>query len=65
MSDAGEWIEWNGYSEETLSPPVERDDYVDLRTRGGKEFRTQIGSALDWDHCDDDWDIVAYRVVKP
>ena len=68
-SDDG-WIPWNGGD-----CPVEVGTRVDAKFRDGeKAYNVPAGdcaedpdsrSALDWSHMESDYDIIAYRVVKP
>ena len=69
QSDDG-WIPWNGGD-----CPVEVGTRVDAKFRDGeKAYNVPAGdcaedpdsrSALDWSHMESDYDIIAYRVVKP
>ena len=64
------WIPWNGGD-----CPVEVGTRVDAKFRDGeKAYNVPAGdcaedpdsrSALDWSHMESDYDIIAYRVVKP
>lgn len=64
------WIPWNGGD-----CPVEVGTRVDAKYRDGEtaynipaEYCAEYpcsGSALDWSHMENDYDIIAYRVVKP
>ena len=64
------WIPWNGGD-----CPVEVGTRVDAKFRDGeKAYNVLAGdyaedpdsrSATDWSHIESDYDIVAYRVVKP
>ena len=64
------WIPWGGGA-----CPVEVGTRVDAKFRDGeKAYNVPAGdcaedpdsrSALDWSHMESDYDIIAYRVVKP
>ena len=64
------WIPWEGGD-----CPVEVGTRVDAKFRDGeKAYNVPAGdcaedpdsrSALDWSHMESDYDIIAYRVVKP
>ena len=64
------WIPWNGGD-----CPVEVGTRVDAKFRDGeKAYNVPAGdyaedpdsrSAADWSHMEIDYDIIAYRVVKP
>lgn len=50
------WIEWAGGEDPS-------DMLVDVKFRDGDTSRDNA-SAFIWGHCDDEYDIIAYRVVK-
>lgn len=61
--DADGWIEWKGGE-----CPVAKWTRVDVRYRNGQEVDNVpagANGAYNWDNDDNQYDIVAYRVVKP
>lgn len=72
MSEAGDWIKWEGGE-----CPVAQDTILDVKHRDGEIFRGQpamsfrthrggefIGAACTWQHDGECGDIIAYRVVS-
>lgn len=51
------WIEWSGGK-----CPV--DGYVDIKLRGGVITKNYPAGAGRWVHDNQEWDIIAYRVVS-
>lgn len=56
------WIEWSGGD-----CPVVDGDIIHVKLRGGAQsgFSVCKPLSLQWEHEDNGWDIIAYRVVKP
>lgn len=57
---ANEWIEWGGGA-----CPVADETIVDVRFRGGDSDLESYAIDWDWSDGDHEYDIVAYRIVKP
>jgi len=56
---AAEWIEWRGGAQ-----PVADDIRVDVEFAGGDIESGTVAKAWDWTHCEEEYDIVRYRVTK-
>lgn len=67
MVSGGEWIDWAGGE-----CPVPPETIVEVKFRDGDEtgpYNARLwgvhGKLSNWDHAGEDYDIIAYRIVKP